>query len=205
MDPAGNSMDQTHTDDERLRQVAACIPIVPFKGVSFYDIGGLLASPVDFAICMDLLVAHVEPFANRITSIGCFDARGFLLGPVIAMRLKKKLFMLRKPNKMPRVSHSVRYGKEYAGDDPNGGDDGLCIQEGAVVAGDQVLLIDDLLATGGTMAAGVDLVKQCGGQVLACGCLIELGVLQGRQRILSRHPGTTIFHLLSENLWAATS
>ncbi|CAK4695748.1 hypothetical protein LEN26_010392 [Aphanomyces euteiches] len=188
---------------DQLAQVAARIPIVPFKGVAFYDIGGLLAHPTEFAACIDLLVAYCEPFADSITSIGCFDARGFLLGPLVAMRLKKKVFMLRKPNKMPRVSRTVRYGKEYAGDDKSG-DDVLCIQEDAVRTGDKVLLIDDLLATGGTMGAGIDLVKQCGGEVLSCICLIELGALNGRERILNRFPGTTLFHLLSEDLWAKT-
>ncbi|KAF0694428.1 Aste57867_14725 [Aphanomyces stellatus] len=189
-------------EDARLRQVASCIPIAPFKGVAFYDVGGLLASPEAFAACIDLLVAYCEPFADRITSIGCFDARGFLVGPPVAMRLKKKIFMLRKPNKMPRVSHTVRYGKEYTGDDKSG-DDGLCIQEGAVQSGDVVLLIDDLLATGGTMGAGIDLVKQCGGEVLSCVCLIELGALKGRDRLVQTHPNTTFFNLLSEDLWAA--
>ncbi|OQR90701.1 adenine phosphoribosyltransferase [Thraustotheca clavata] len=185
---------------DQKKQVAACIPIVPFKGVAFYDIGGLLANPTEFALCMDLLVELLTPLCDKFSAIGCFDARGFLFGPLLGYRLNKKVFMLRKEGKMPRVIDTVTYGKEYTGDNKHGLDS-LSIQEGSVNAGDSVILIDDLMATGGTMNAGVELIKRAGGSVLMCVCLIELGALNGRQAITMNHPDTPFFTLLSEDLW----
>ncbi|OQR87021.1 adenine phosphoribosyltransferase [Achlya hypogyna] len=183
-----------------LAQVAQRIPIVPFKGVDFYDIGGLLAHPREFGLCMDLLEARLAPIADKFSAIGCFDARGFLFGPLLGLRLNKKVFMLRKEGKMPRVVNTVTYGKEYKGDNGHGLDS-LSIQEGAVEKGESVILIDDLMATGGTMNAGVELVKQAGGSVLLCMCLIELGALKGRDAITTNHPDTPFYTLLSEDLW----
>ncbi|KDO21544.1 hypothetical protein SPRG_13354 [Saprolegnia parasitica CBS 223.65] len=190
----------TTTTEQQLAKVAACIPIVPFKGVAFYDIGGLLAHPAEFALCMDLLEAYLAPLAEKFSAIGCFDARGFLFGPLLGVRLQKKVFMLRKEGKMPRVANTVTYGKEYSGDNGHGLDS-LSIQDGAVAPGDAVILIDDLMATGGTMNAGVELVKQAGGSVLMCMCLIELGALKGRDAIIKNHPDTPFYTLLSEDLW----
>lgn len=92
--------------------VQQCIPMVPFKGINkFADIGGLLANPNAFIACIDLLEDALQGIA--FTSIGCFDARGFLFGPMLATRMNKKVFMLRKQGKMPRVSHQVSYSKVW--------------------------------------------------------------------------------------------
>ena len=145
--------------ETQLQQLAAIMPLVPFKGIQFLDIGYLLAHPDKMALCIDLLLAKLEPYKDEFSAIGCFDARGFLFGPILGLRLGKKVFMLRKPGKMPRVAYTVQYRKEYASDTKTGYDE-LCIQEGVLEQGEKVLLVDDVMATGGTMAAGVELVNK---------------------------------------------
>jgi adenine phosphoribosyltransferase len=118
---------------------------------------GMTANVEMFALCVDILA---QRYANMsVDCIGGLDARGFLLGPPLALALKKPFFMLRKKGKMPDVIEGQSYSKEYASDDASGADT-LCIPRRAVAAGTRVLLIDDLIATGGTMLAAVDLVKQ---------------------------------------------
>ena len=95
-------------------------------------------------------------------------ARGFVLGPPIALALKKPFFMLRKKGKMPNSLSGSSYKVEY------GSRDGMCIPRGAVKDGDRVLLIDDLVATGGTLTAGIEVIKMCGGTVVECACVVEL-------------------------------
>lgn len=185
---------------QALQQIASVIPVVPFHGVdSFFDIGGLLANPKELNLCLDLLAHEIEPLLDQIDSIGCFDARGFLFGPHLGARFNKKVFMLRKPGKMPSVSDTIEYFKEYSGDNAAGGDH-LSIQEYAVKKGDRVLLIDDLLATGGTVEAGMRLIQQAGGSVTAALVVVEIQVLKGRERVLkAATEGTQLITLLTEN------
>merc|ERR1711988_1938700 len=111
-----------------------------------------------------------------VDSIAGFDARGFILGPPIALALKKPFIMLRKKGKMPNSISGKEYGKEYAGKDV------LTIPRGSVKKGDRVLLIDDLVATGGTLSAGIELVKKLGGVVVECSCIVELKFLNARKK-----------------------
>lgn len=116
-----------------------------------------------------------------VASVGGFDARGFVLGAPLALALKVPFFMLRKPGKMPNSISSGAYAVEY------GKRDGMCIPRGhpldrddplnkstVVKAGDRVVLVDDLVATGGTLASGIELVHALGGTVIECACVVEL-------------------------------
>ena len=97
-----------------MARIVATIPSCSFKGIDcFYDIGGLLANPVALQGCMDLVIERYQSCADSFCSIGCFDARGFLFGPILGLALKKKVFMLRKPNKMPNVAKTWEYTKVY--------------------------------------------------------------------------------------------
>ena len=157
------TQEQAYTQDGPLaREIAAVIPYFPFKGIPrFYDVGGLLASPTHFQKVVDVMA---ERYADlKIDAIGGFDARGFLFTPV-ALALNKPFFMLRKKGKMPNTIYGEQYTKEYAGSDCLG------IPRGAVKPGDRVLLIDDLVATGGTLTAGVELVEAQGATVVECAC-----------------------------------
>merc|ERR1712190_253174 len=111
------------------------------------------------------------------TKIVGFEARGFLFTPV-AIKVGVPFVMLRKGGKMPNTISSAPYTKEYAGNDI------MCVQKGAIEKGDKVILIDDLIATGGTLCAGIELMKACGAEVTECSCMIELKVLNGREKVL---------------------
>ncbi|KAJ0399680.1 hypothetical protein P43SY_003685 [Pythium insidiosum] len=188
-----------------IERIASVIPVVPFKGVdSFFDIGGLLANPAELQLCFDVLLQEVSAFADEIDAIGCFDARGFLFAPYLGAKLQKRVFMLRKPDKMPCVSDTIEYFKEYKGDNATGGDH-LSIQAHALQRGDRVLLVDDLLATGGTVEAGIRLVQQAGASVTAALFIVEIAVLQGRARAeKAATNGTRIISLLTENSFPAS-
>ncbi|CAI5701267.1 hypothetical protein KXD40_007052 [Peronospora effusa] len=184
---------------QALKSVAMTIPIVPYKGVDFFDIGGLLANPVNFQLTFDLFVHIVTPFIHQVDTIGCFDARGFLFGPYLGTFFQKRVFMLRKPDKMPNISDTIDYWKEYQGDNTTGGDS-LSIQTYAVKKKDRVLLVDDLLATGGTCEAGIRLVQQAGASVIASIFVIEISELNGRERAIkaSTDKKIRIMSLLTE-------
>lgn len=191
-------LNDTAAKKQALQRVQSVIPVVPFKGVdAFFDIGGLLGNPAELQLCLDLIVHAVTPFINEVDSIGCFDARGFLFAPYLGALFQKKVFMLRKPDKMPSVSDTIEYFKEYKGDNATGGDR-LSIQSYAITKGDRVLLVDDLLATGGTVEAGIRLVQQAGGKVAGAIFVVEIGVIQGRERALKVAPDAHIISLLTE-------
>ena len=174
-------MDKEYAQDgEVAKRIAAVIPYYRYKGIDrFYDINGFLTNPPIFQLVIDVLAQRYKD--KQIDSIGGFDARGFVIGPPLALALKVPFFMLRKPGKMPNAVSSSSYEVEY------GKRDGMCIPRGmpldstdpagkstVVKAGDRVLLIDDLVATGGTLASGIELVKKMGGTVVECACVVEL-------------------------------
>ena len=157
------------------KRIASVTPYFPFKGIDrFYDIGGFLKDPEAFQSAVDVMVDRYREIG--IDSICGFDARGFVLGPPVALALQKPFFMLRKKGKMPNSVSGTEYGKEYAGKDT------LCIPRGAVNKGDRVLLIDDLVATGGTLCAGIELVKLMGGICVECCCVVEIKFLNARAK-----------------------
>ena len=154
-------------DGEEARKIAHYLPFFPFKGIPrFYDIGGFLYEPAVFRRIVDI-------FAHRYRTIGIdvvagLDARGFVLGPPIALALDKPFIMMRKQGKMPNTISSSDYKTEY------GNRNGLTVQRDKIRPGHRVLIIDDLVATGGTLGSAISLVKMLEGVVVECACVVEL-------------------------------
>lgn len=150
------------------------VPDFPKPGIVFKDISPLLADPDAFAEAVELMAL---PFRDGdITTVAGIDARGFIFGPSIAQRLDSGFVMLRKPGKLPGQVIGVDYDLEY-------GTDRLEIRAGLLDELDRVLLVDDVLATGGTLAAGCELVKAAGAQVGGISVLIDLVGLNGRANL----------------------
>jgi adenine phosphoribosyltransferase len=160
--------------DDRAAALAARIRDVadfPSPGVVFKDITPILGHGPSFR---DAITAMVEPWVERgISTVVGIEARGFVLGAPVADRLGAGFVPLRKPGKLPHAVLGADYGLEY-------GEDRLEAHADALVAGDRVLIVDDVLATGGTAAAAVSLVRLLGGDVAGVGFLLELGFLGGR-------------------------
>jgi adenine phosphoribosyltransferase len=167
--PEGGSMD--------LTRYIRDIPDFPKPGILFKDITPLLAEPPAFA---EAIRRFVEQYRSRpIDAIAAAEARGFLFAAPLALELKKPLIPLRKPGKLPYRTYSLKYELEY-------GSAELQMHIDSIAHGARVLLIDDLLATGGTMAAGCQLIEQAGGQIASCAFLVELSFLEGRQKLEPR-------------------
>ncbi|MGH7894982.1 MAG: adenine phosphoribosyltransferase [Candidatus Binatia bacterium] len=149
------------------------IPDFPKPGIVFKDITPLLADAHAFRALIDALVA---PYRGHVDTVLGIESRGFIIGAAAALALGTGIAIVRKPGKLPYRTHRASYELEY-------GTDALEIHHDAVGNGHRVLLIDDLLATGGTASAAIKLVEQCGGQVAACAFVIELGLLDGRRRL----------------------
>jgi adenine phosphoribosyltransferase len=150
------------------------IPDFPKAGILFKDITPLLAEPAALQYAIDQFATHYP--ASKVDAVAAAEARGFLFAAPLALRLQKPLVPLRKPGKLPYQTHTFAYDLEY-------GQAELQIHIDAVKSGTRVLMIDDLLATGGTMQAGCRLVEKVGGKVTGCAFLIELAFLKGRQRL----------------------
>lgn len=153
------------------------IPDFPKPGILFKDITPLLAEPAAFAEAIRRFVEHYR--SRSVDAIAAAEARGFLFAAPLALELKKPLVPLRKPGKLPYRTYSLKYELEY-------GSAELHMHIDSIAHGAKVLLIDDLLATGGTMAAGCQLIEQAGGQVAGCAFLVELSFLEGRQKLEPR-------------------
>lgn len=154
-----------------LKKFITAIPDFPNEGILFRDMSPLLASPEAFAETIQQMKNY---WAKKgITKIGAFDARGFIFASALALEMRLPFFMLRKKGKLPGSTVSISYGLEY-------GNSVLEMQESAVKHGDNVLLVDDVLATGGTANAGAQLIAQCGGNIAGLATVMELGFLNGR-------------------------
>ena len=154
-----------------LHEYIRNIPDFPKPGIQFKDITPLLADPAAFGYACARLAAHFAP--KSIDAIAAAEARGFLFAAPMAIELNTPLIPLRKPGKLPFKTHSYRYELEY-------GTAELHMHIDGVAPGARVLLVDDVLATGGTMAAACRLIEQAGGIVAGCAFLLELGFLPGR-------------------------
>ncbi|MDX2495450.1 MAG: adenine phosphoribosyltransferase [Desulfuromusa sp.] len=159
---------------EDLKQIIRDIPDFPKKGVVFKDITTLLSDAKSFHRMVDLL-AH-RYIGEKIDQIVGIEARGFILGAALAYKLGTGITLVRKPGKLPFQTRSVSYELEY-------GSDTLEIHEDAFKAGDRILIADDLLATGGTMAAVVALVEKFGAEIHECVFMAELEFLGGRGKL----------------------
>jgi adenine phosphoribosyltransferase len=150
------------------------VPDFPKKGIVFKDITPLLASSEGMRQTADLLA---DPFRNKgIDLVAGVEARGWIFGSLLAERLQVGFVPIRKPGKLPYKKISRTYGLEY-------GTNTIEIHTDAVRKDQRVLMIDDLLATGGTMAAACGLVRELGGEIAACAFVIELCFLPGREKL----------------------
>ncbi|MCB0308263.1 MAG: adenine phosphoribosyltransferase [Bdellovibrionales bacterium] len=150
------------------------VPDFPKPGILFYDITTLLLDPVGFS---EIVEHMVEPFMKKKIEVVCgIESRGFIFGSAIANDLGAGFVPIRKPGKLPSKTIKQEYALEY-------GTDALEIHEDAIVKGQRVLVVDDLLATGGTCSAAVQLLNQMGAEVLGISFVIELLALQGRKKL----------------------
>lgn len=155
----------------KLSDYITAIPDFPKQGILFRDMSPLLASPEAFS---ETILQMKNHWANKgITKISAFDARGFIFASALAREMGLPFFMLRKKGKLPGNTVSMSYGLEY-------GESVLEMQSDAVHARDNVLLVDDVLATGGTALAGMKLIEACGGKVAGLTTVMELAFLNGR-------------------------
>ena len=159
---------------EHLKSKIRHVPDFPKPGILFYDITTLLQDPAGLREALDGLVA---PFTGAgIDVVVGIESRGFIFGAAVADRIDAGFIPVRKPGKLPSKTISGSYALEY-------GTDSLEMHEDAVQGGQRVLIVDDLLATGGTARCTVDLVKKLGGTVHGLAFLIELVALNGRQKL----------------------
>ena len=157
-----------------LKALIREVPDFPKPGILFYDITTLLKDPVGLHWAVDSLADHyIGRVIDRVVGI---EARGFIFAPMVAYRLNAGFVPVRKPQKLPADTARVEYSLEY-------GKDALEIHRDAIGKGQQVLIIDDLLATGGTAAAVAQLVESLGGKVAGIGFLVELEFLKGKDKI----------------------
>lgn len=167
-----------------LKSKIRAVPDFPKPGILFYDITTLLADPEASRVVIDRLV---EPYVDqRIDKVVGIESRGFIFGAPLAERLNVGFVPVRKPGKLPAERIEEKYDLEY-------GTDSLCIHKDAIVSGERVLVIDDLLATGGTMAATAKLIQRLEGEIIALVCVIELLALNGREKL----KGLPVFSLLT--------
>lgn len=157
-----------------LKEFIRDIPDFPKPGILFKDITPLLASPEAFTYAIDGLCQHYSPM--QIDAIAAAEARGFLVAAPMAIKMNKPIVPLRKPGKLPYLTVSHQYELEY-------GTAELHMHIDAIKPQARVLLVDDLLATGGTMQAGCKLIQQAGGIVVGCGFLVELSFLNGSEKL----------------------
>lgn len=150
------------------------VPDFPKPGILFYDISTLLAHPVAWRVAINQLAALVAPYRPEL--LAGVESRGFLVAAPLALKLGCGFCMIRKKGKLPGKTTSHRYELEY-------GTDEIEISDGIVKPGQKIVLVDDLMATGGTMAASATLLRLIGAEVQAGACLIELSFLQGRSKL----------------------
>lgn len=162
---------------ELLKQKIRDIPDFPKKGIVFKDITPLLADGKAFRAAIDRIA---EQFHDRhIDLVVGVEARGFIVAAALAYRLHAGTTLIRKPGKLPYKTHRTTYALEY-------GVDTLEIHQDAILPNQRILIADDLLATGGTMTAAIDLITRLGGQVVGVAFLVELLALRGRERFGDR-------------------
>ncbi len=162
---------------EALKKAIREVPDFPKEGILFYDITTLLKDGKALAASMDALSERYK--SNKIDAVLAIEARGYILGATLAYLLGTGFIPVRKPGKLPAETIQETYDLEY-------GTDTIEMHADAVQKGHKILVVDDLLATGGTAAAACQLVEKAGGKVVECCFLIELSFLNGREKLGSR-------------------
>src|SRR6201981_2120778 len=166
-----------------LKKLIREIPDHPKPGILFYDLTTLLQDPRGFHALVDRLCQHYN--GHKLDIVAGIEARGFIFAPALAYRLNAGFVPVRKPKKLPSKTVSCTYQLEY-------GTDTLEIHADAIKPGQRVLISDDLLATGGTAAATVELVRKLGGNVVGASFAVELTFLNGRAKL----PGIDVFTMI---------
>lgn len=168
------TMSQNAVTPADLERAIRNVPDFPKPGIQFKDITPVLADPRLFAGCIDLLTANHAPGA--VDAVVGIDARGFIFAAAAAVKLQAGFVPIRKKGKLPWQTHEQSYDLEY-------GSNTIAIHIDAVKPGSRVLLVDDLLATGGTAAAAAALLQKIGANIIGINFLIELGFLDGRKKL----------------------
>jgi len=163
--------------ENTIRSLIRTVPDFPKPGVLFYDITTLLKTSQGLKAALEAMA--YQTLDLNFSKIAAIEARGFIFASSLAQMLGKGLVLIRKKGKLPGTTHSIQYGLEY-------GSDTLEISDLAVDKGDELLIIDDVLATGGTAKASCELIEKIGGQVSACLFLMELSNLKGESMIAPR-------------------
>lgn len=166
-----------------LKNLIREVPDFPKPGINFYDITTLLKDPAGWKAVIDALKEHYRD--EKFDVVVGIEARGFFFAPAIAYALGAGFVPVRKPGKLPAVTESVEYALEY-------GTDKLEVHKDAIQPGQRVLILDDVLATGGTAAGVAALVEKLGGKVTSMGFVVELDFLNGRSKLNGRE----VFSLL---------
>ncbi|RPJ84684.1 MAG: adenine phosphoribosyltransferase [Acidobacteria bacterium] len=168
---------------DTLKSMIREVPDFPKAGITFYDITTLLRDPAGFKLVIDRLATHYEQ--EKIDLVVGIESRGFILGGAVADRIGAGFSPVRKPGKLPSATVRESFALEY-------GTDALEIHQDAVSEGQRVLIVDDVLATGGTAAATAALVRRLGGTLVGLTFLIELLALNGRSKLANE----SVFTLL---------
>src|SRR5215470_13200790 len=159
---------------EHLKKLIREVPDFPKPGILFYDITTLLKDKLGFATLIDALSEHY--IDQEIDLVLGMEARGFIFGPAVAYRLNAGFVPIRKPKKLPAETAQVSYELEY-------GKNTLEVHRDAITFGQRVIIVDDLLATGGTARATVSLAESLGAKVVGCAFVVELDFLNGREKL----------------------
>ena len=169
-----NTTPKTSVNCEPLKKLIREVPDFPKKGILFYDITTLLKDKLGFATLIDALAEYYLP--KKVDLILGMEARGFIFGPALAYRLNAGFVPVRKPGKLPAPAARVEYELEY-------GTNVLEIHKDAVQNGQRVIIVDDLLATGGTAEATTKLATSLGAEIAGLGFVVELDFLKGREKL----------------------
>jgi adenine phosphoribosyltransferase len=171
-------------DCDGLKKLIREVPDFPKKGILFYDITTLLKDKLGFARLIDALSEHY--IGKEIDLVLGMEARGFIFGPALAYRLNAGFVPVRKPGKLPAETEKVSYDLEY-------GSNSLEMHKDAIERGQRVLIVDDLLATGGTAVATAKLASGLGAQIAGLAFVVELDFLRGREK-LAKHDVFSLLH-----------
>jgi len=176
---------------QKIKNAIREIPDFPKPGINFYDITTILQNGALFRELTAVFCEHLKP--KKVDAIVGIEARGFIFGASIAQSLGLGFIPVRKPGKLPHDTESITYNLEY-------GDGSLEIHADAITAGQQVVLVDDLLATGGTARGSIELIKRLGGNVLEALFVIELSGLNGRSKLSADDSTVPVFSLVNYEL-----